>query len=291
MSKGEIRNHKSNCPCGVCKAIRGETKGRNHPEYIERESRVCKCGCNETFICRINSKQKFGVLKSIYEGLESRSIQIHFNDQKIQDSIDKLAWNGGISTYTCGNVCYSDFFSEIEANVGVNKSNYFISRAFDFNVSLDKNRILRTLNINLSNSANPSLGASGQYKTYLRVLIPQDADLLGAMILNKDIQELLSFDIAQTVGRKEVGMYVEILPHESKTINLRWSTNVSDSKVDSYGLFVRKQAGTENDPINIRLSSNIPIIFSNPVFSLTKQGIYTYNTDLSKDFFSRVSFK
>ncbi|MFA5037902.1 MAG: DUF559 domain-containing protein [Candidatus Izemoplasmatales bacterium] len=59
MSKGEIRNHKSNCPCGVCKAIRGETKGRNHPEYIERESRVCKCGCNETFICRINSKQKF----------------------------------------------------------------------------------------------------------------------------------------------------------------------------------------------------------------------------------------
>lgn len=242
-------------------------------------------------IPQINSKQKLGVLKSIYSALEERSIQIHFNDQTYQDPVDKLAWNGGVSTYSCGDTCYSDFFSDVEANVGVNKSNYFISRGFDFNVSLDKNQILRTLNINLVNSANPSLGASGQYKVYLRILIPQDAHLLGARILNRESQESLPSDVVQTGGRQEVGVYVEILPGDRKTINFRWTTDVSGTKIGSYGLFVRKQAGTESDPINIQLDSKLPVILSSPVFTLTNVGSYTYNTTLSKDFFSRVSFK
>lgn len=34
-------------------------KGEKHPRYIKRETRFCICGCEKTFKCKINSKQKF----------------------------------------------------------------------------------------------------------------------------------------------------------------------------------------------------------------------------------------
>ena len=30
-----MKNHKTDCKCSVCKVIRGETKGSNHPNYID----------------------------------------------------------------------------------------------------------------------------------------------------------------------------------------------------------------------------------------------------------------
>lgn len=234
-------------------------------------------------ISQVDSKQKIGILRSLYRGLEERSIQIHLNEKKLQDPIDKLAWNGSISTYSCGTECYSDFFADVEANLGVNKSNYFITRKLNLGVSIDKNKVTRNLNMNLTNSANPSLGESGQYKVYLRVLIPEDARLLGAKVINGQSEENLNIETVQVNGRQEMGTYIEILPGDSKTVNFGWVSNISSNKISSYGLFVRKQAGTGSDPLSVQIDSSGA--------TLTKEGTSTYNTDLSKDFFARVSFK
>jgi hypothetical protein len=242
-------------------------------------------------IPNINSKQKLGILKSIYEGLEERSIQIHLNNNDLQRPVDDMGWSGNISTYTCGESCYSDFFGDVESNVGVNKSNYFISRKIDFDVSINKDKIVRNLDVNLTNSANPSLGPSGQYKTYLRILIPTDSQMIGVKVANGQSENNLSFDTVQTGNRYEIGVYVEILPSESKTINFNWASDIDPkTNIDSYGLVVRKQAGTGSDPLSVQINSIKPVNSSRPDFSLTKQGVYKYNTNLGKDFFARLSF-
>lgn len=47
--------------------IAAKIAGKNSPQWIPRETRFCKCGCNQTFECLTNSNQKF-----IYSGHSSR---------------------------------------------------------------------------------------------------------------------------------------------------------------------------------------------------------------------------
>lgn len=242
-------------------------------------------------ISKLNTKQKMGVLKAMYVGLEGRSIQIHFNDPNLQESVDKLSWNGGVPKYSCGNACYFDYFGDVEANLGVNKSNYFINRNINLNVGINNDLITRDVNIVLNNSANQALGAGGTYKAYLRILIPLEAKITKSKIITGQSEDDLKIDSSIVGERQEIGAYIEILPGTNKTINFSWESKIGDKKYDKYGLFVRKQAGTNNDDLSVSLNSKIPVGLTQPQATLTKQGTYTYNTNLSKDFFTRVSFK
>ena len=55
-----MKNHKRNCQCGVCKAKRGEYKGKNSPSWKEKIKKVCLT-CNKEFKIYPNvSKKGYG---------------------------------------------------------------------------------------------------------------------------------------------------------------------------------------------------------------------------------------
>lgn len=41
------------------KESKDKIRGTNHPNWVPVETRICKCGCEEAFECKINSKQRF----------------------------------------------------------------------------------------------------------------------------------------------------------------------------------------------------------------------------------------
>jgi hypothetical protein len=207
----------------------------------------------------------------------------------LADAIDKLDWDGKIQTYSCGDGCYSDFFGDVEANVGVNKSNYFVKRKIDFNVSVDSQKITRYLTVNLANAANPSLGPSGIYKSYVRIMIPSDSNLIGVKSVTGQTETNLLPEITQEKGRQEVGVYIEVTPNSSESLVFKWQNDLPQNSIGSYGLFVRKQAGVDADPMSIEFTGAGKVQGS-PTFSLTKGGTYTYNTNLAHDFFARLSW-
>lgn len=235
-----------------------------------------------TEIAKMNSKNKILVLRALYENLVGRHIQVYLHDQLLADALNKLNWDGKIQTYSCGDDCYSDFFGDVEANVGVNKANYFVKRKIDFNVNIDSQKITRYLTINLTNVANPSLGPSGIYKNYMRIMIPSEANLVGVKSVVGQSETNLLPEITQEKGRQEVGVYFEVTPGLSEDVVFEWQNPLPPASVGNYGLFVRKQAGVGADPIFIKINS---------IFSLTKGSTSTYNTNLAHDFFARVSWK
>lgn len=241
-----------------------------------------------TDISKMNAGDRILVLRSIYESLEARHFQVYLHDQQSASSISKLGWDGGIQNFSCGESCYSDFFGDVEANVGVNKSNYFIKRKIDFSVNIDSQKITRQLTINLTNSANPSLGLSGIYNTYMRIMIPSDSKVISATNMVSQNEINLSPEITQEKGRQEVGVMVRVTPGETRNIKFVWQ-NTLPANISSYGLYVRKQAGVDPDPLQIKFSGMGSLV-SNPIFSLTKGGMYTYNTNLTQDFFARLSW-
>jgi hypothetical protein len=240
---------------------------------------------------KMNPKSRIQILKVMYENLTARHIQIYLHDQKPSEAINRLGWDGKIQSYSCGNNCYSDFFGEIEANVGVNKANYFVKRDMNFDVNIGSQKITRKLNIKLANSANPALGVSGVYRNYLRIMIPSDSNLIGIKIASGQSEKTLVPETTQEKGRQEVGVLVEVSPGQTRDVSFEWQNDIPQgSEIKNYGLFVRKQAGVSDDPLSINFSG-ISGVMSNPIFSLTKGGKYSYNTNLDKDFFARLSWK
>ena len=243
-------------------------------------------------VSKMNSKSRIAVLKVLYESLEGRHIQVTVHDKNPELALSKLGWDGKFPSYSCGADCYSDFFADIEANVGVNKANYFVTRRINFKTLLDSNKITRTAQIKLKNSANISLGPSGIYKTYLRIAIPTDAEVLRVRTVNGQNQEILSPDVVTENGRKEAGVFVSLNPGETKIVEFIWTTEIpNDAKISNYGLYIRKQAGVANDPITLEVATVSKNLKTQPEFTLTKEGIYTYNTTLSRDLFARMSWK
>jgi hypothetical protein len=241
-------------------------------------------------ISKMNSKDKLMVLKAIYEGLTERHVQIYLHDQKIAEAINKMGWDGSIQTYSCGENCFSDFFGEVEANVGVNKANYFIKRKIAFNIDVLPEKITRRLVVTLNNSANPSLGLSGVYKTYMRIMVPPGVDVLGVKSIVGQSTNSLPTEITQNKNRQEIGVIVSVNPGETKDVLFEWVSALPlHTPTESYGLFIRKQAGVVSDPLTLVFDGKKQIK-SSPTFSLTDEGTYTYNTTLGKDFFTRLSW-
>jgi hypothetical protein len=197
-----------------------------------------------TTLSSLKDSQKTGVLRAVFENFESRHIQVYLHNERVQETLSGLGWAGEVARPSCGDNCYSDFIGLVEANVGVNKANYFISREQEIGINVNGDKIDRELSINFVNSANPSLGAPAKYKAYVRVLVPEDAEPQG------------NFDITESRGLKEVGFLVEVLAGQSKAYRISWSSPISSS--ESYGLFVRKQAGTEEkDKLSVVMGGEV----------------------------------
>lgn len=242
-------------------------------------------------ITKMNPKDRLAVLKSIFDSLESRHIQVYLHSRSSQDALANLSWDGSVQDYSCGSGCYSDLVGDVESNVGDNKANYFIKRNFDLNVNFNGQTLTRQFSINLQNFANPSLGPSGIYKTYIRVLVPSDSEILSVRSVTPQSQTELSPEITQESGRQEVGIFVQITPGQTQDFEFTWQNNISaDTTITSYGIYFRKQAGVDAAPTSIEFTG-VGGLTSRPIFSLTNGSVYTYNTDLVKDFFARLSWK
>jgi hypothetical protein len=242
-------------------------------------------------ITGLKASQKLGVLKSFYESLNDRHIQIYLHDSVPQEALASLQWDGAVISPYCGTKCYADMVGVVEANVGMNKSNYFIQRKINLDVNLGIYQIDRKLTLALKNTANTALGVSGRYKNYVRILIPTDSSNVLVKSYTGGIQETLSPEITDIRGHKEVGVLIEVLGSNSKSVEFSWSSSVADKpNLTNYGLYIRKQAGTDEDPIEINIKGSGMEIVPDPRFALTRQGVYGYNTTLAKDIFSLFSW-
>ena len=221
----------------------------------------------------LNSSQRILALKNFYTDLNQRHIQIFVHNEVAQKAISSLLWDGEVGTPDCGATCYTDLTGVVEANVGVNKANYFIKRSVNLDVSISAGQIKRTMTINLKNNSNPALGASGKYKVYVRALTNVNSKVLGISVVMGDTVQTVNPEISELKGWQEIGVLMEVLSGQSKSVVFSWVDNTPfKDDYSLYGLYVRKQAGVDSYP-----------------FTLTVNGHRVYNGQMSQDYFNRLS--
>ena len=238
-----------------------------------------------------SSNQYIEIGRVFSKSLDEKHIQVFLHNKETQRAFADLGWDGGVYQPSCSGNCYADWLGIVDANVGVNKANYFIERSSVLNITMNDGEVTKELTVLIENNASPALGNEATYKSYLRVLSPQQAYFSDIEIIDSTEKEFVVPEVKEVRGRKEAGVYVEVAPGRSKNVVFSWKEkiNISFEIAGEYRLYWRKQAGTISDKITANFAlPNAVDPFGQESLSLTNEGIFVYNTNLARDYSSRI---
>lgn len=232
------------------------------------------------------------VAKIFYENLNQKHIQIFLHNKNSQKVISDRGWDGAVEYQSCDGNCFSDWFGLVEANLGVNKSNYYIKRNYSLNATLlSGSEVNKFLITTYSNTANSALGPSAVYKTYTRLLVSPEAEIKNVYLVDGESKEELEYSTEKVRGRKEIGFFLEIPPGSARSLYIEWvdRTNLILDSSGRYQLLWRKQSGVGDEPVWVNYdfskAKNYRIEADR---SLTSDGKGGYNALLSRDIVSRI---
>lgn len=224
---------------------------------------------NESFSAKKDISY-FSLLEETMQAVGQKHILFAFSDKDIQNvfTVNRLSsslWDERVEEP----LVLNDFVGISEANLGVNKVNYFVKRKIGQEVAISKEGdISEKLTISYQNQAE------GDYKNYLRILLPQGAKLSSISIdgteqtIEKAVTDPLLYEKKGFVlpngleveeeeesGKTAFGFLVNIAAQSARTIEVFYQLPQKPiSSAFSYSHWVFKQPGTEDDPYSFSLS-------------------------------------
>jgi hypothetical protein len=226
------------------------------------------------------------LLSNIFNAFEEKQIVIYFEDENLQKMVDSFLWSGRLIIPTCLNHkenCINQLIFPFDANLGVNKADYFIERSIYLRTNIMKDgQINNLLTLIYKNSSPSSLFPGGVYKNYFQTYLPENSQIKSITkngILIEDFEEKNEFQL------KKIGFLVEIAPRQTAEIKISYQFKEKiNSGKNIYQLVLQKQTGAGNKDFlwEINLASNIAP--GNNNFSpLVKDGQIIYNTTVNTD--------
>ncbi len=200
----------------------------------------------------MDSNKKLRLGKVLLTMLESNDLQMAFNDKKVSSKMAEMSWDGAMYVGKCRNEdCVSDYLYVVEANVGVNKANYFLYRNIEQLVDIGQRSVSRIVKVNYENTAKNSNWPGGDYKNYLRVYLPNNINVAQVSISDSDKPESLKIysrdelKIGQFGQKTELGFLVTVPVSSKRTVEIRYSSEMSLSDKDKYSYihYIQRQPG------------------------------------------------
>ena len=168
------------------------------------------------------------------EQASQKQILFWSQDDTIQSKIVKLNWDGEVNKEATG-----DYFMLVDANLGALKTDYYMKRAIIKEVSeCGEDKICSIITITYTNTAESASPLNTDYKSYTRVLLPQEAFVNKVQGVENRSNEV---DYTKAYNKKIAGFQIAVPFNSSKEIIIDYSM----PKTAKYSLDVQKQSGIE----------------------------------------------
>jgi hypothetical protein len=209
---------------------------------------------------------------------------------------------------------YLDFLGVIDANVGINKANYYLKRSIDHKVNWNVDgKLTTTVTVTYENTSKKDSQFGGDYKNYVRFAVPRDVEVKSVAIngvkqttipaitdpdiFTKDgftAPKELEIENSREEGKDSIGFLVLVPAGKSKTVTLIYdSFRIVESKepIFSYDLRLFKQPGTMNDPYSFSFvyPAGYQVVRKDSILS-DVGGKLIYSGTLSEDKTMRIGF-
>jgi hypothetical protein len=237
--------------------------------------------------------------QSFLEALEEKEIFINTHNDQLNRALQELNWDGSIRNPQCSlENCFTDYLHLNEANLGVNKANYFLRRSIEKKITLNKERIDHQLKINYENTADSKNWPGGDYTAWLRVYLPVGTQIDNIYYYNKENSQnkkIIEHDqIEEKVeaGKQVIGFKITVPIQERQTleINFHQKTLINEGSF-GYLLYWQKQSGYRNTPVSLLIDfpSNWHPVQVNPAANVVS-GKLLFNQQLNKDLSFGIQF-
>lgn len=221
------------------------------------------------------------MLKVMTEAISQKHLLVAFPDTAMQKLFSINNLSGSISeTRETGYTKFLDSLMVNEANIGQNKSNYYLKRSIDHSITIDgEGAVVDTAKITYTNTSTPKSPFGGDYKAYLRLLVPAGSILtdiqldnteqtITEAVTNENVYLARSFkpptgievDTTSVNGKTAFGLVVIVPQGQTKklTVSYRLPGNVPVETTEwTYDFLLLKQPGTVADPYS--LTVNYPL--------------------------------
>lgn len=247
---------------------------------------------SKTMIDKIISSTEadwYRILFALVQSADQGQLLVSVTHPQTQAVFESLGWNGRILQPACPqplntSLCLPDYLSVIEANVGVNKANYFVKRSLYLESALSATGTIdSTLTINQKNDSPGDAWPGGAYKNYLRIYTPLGSNLSSVSINQQPIDPSI-IDISTEHQKTVFGFLVETRPGKTNAIKVNYQPPFTFTPGTSftYSLTFQKQSGTNSDPLTFDLKHpNIFTPIPNADFTHHQQTV-KFNSALSQ---------
>jgi hypothetical protein len=214
--------------------------------------------------------------KKVAEGIQGKHVMVVVLDKGAQNVLTLNNLSGSLwDARKSDALTINDTFGLNEANIGMNKVNYYVHRSLQHTVTMGKSgEITGQATITYVNTAKRGSEFGGPYKTYVRAILPQNAEILGiaidgeeqplaAAVTDSNIYEVSRFvpppgiEIHTTEeDGKQVSGFLLLVPEDStRKVSLRYRLlqAVPDTTF-VYDMLFFKQPGAAADPYIFTLS-------------------------------------
>jgi hypothetical protein len=152
----------------------------------------------------------------------------------VQSNIVSLGWDGGIDINT-----QKDYLKVVDANLGALKTDYYMKRAIKKDIrECDNDKICSTIIISYNNTAKEATSLNTDYKSYTRVLLPQNAFVNSVTGIDKVNNKV---DYSTAYNKKIVGFQILVPVNSTNDITIDYTM----PKLGQYELDIQKQSGVD----------------------------------------------
>jgi hypothetical protein len=255
------------------------------------------------------------IVQMLLSSIQQKDLLFAFSDKNVQNvfmvnNMSSSLWDG--RSYQ-SNTAF-DYFGVIDANLGVNKTNYYVKRSITQSTSLvDLGELQTTADVVYTNTSTQTSPFGGEYRDYVRFLLPGNADLVS-IAFDKKTSQLspavtdpsiftvagftpppgLEVDQTEEEGKSVIGFFFLVPIGATRTVSITYR---SPSGIDpnavafTYNLRVFKEPGTANDPYQFSLTypSGVAVLSSSDGFT-NVGGKLIYEGQLSQDGYITANF-
>lgn len=235
------------------------------------------------------------LIESLVDLLNKREIQISLNNDSAKLQLKTANWDGGIYQGKCastgsGQGCLTDYLYIVESNFGVNKANYFIYRNIERGIVMAEDGVENDIKISYENTAKSNAWPGGDYKNYLRVYLPEEANLVEINWVdengNKNMISGEVLKISSVSGKKEVGFLVTVPVGKKIKVEIKYTlmADLKSLQKFSYLNYMQKQSGFGDTGVVTLISvpKDWQILGVNPAANVVG-GKLLFNQKLDKD--------
>lgn len=240
--------------------------------------------------------------------LDEKHILVFLHDKKLQAIFDDAGWGGRLLPATCNRTalpCIPDYFFLVDANVGVNKANYYLERLIEYGLTVSPGIIDHNITVNYHNTTPADVFPSGPYRNYARVFLPKEAVQIEIFVDNIRLSEE-DYQMETQQDKTVIELYLEVPIKDRRRLTIRYTLMPPQPFPPSaYQLIVQKQPGTERDPFHLQITTHrvLPAGANFPLPDSVSQVLgarentlangvqFTYNSDLAIDRVFSMIFK